>query len=133
MDYLTKAKEIFSNDIFASETTGIEILAAEPGYAKCRLEIEKKHLNALNSVMGGVIFTMADYAFAIAANIGGDIVVTINSQISYLGSAKGKELYADARPVKVGRSTCVYNIDIRDELDTQVACVSVTGFVKSKQ
>lgn len=51
MDYLTKAKEIFSNDIFASETTGIEILAAEPGYAKCRLEIEKKHLNALNSVM----------------------------------------------------------------------------------
>lgn len=133
MDYLTKAREIFSKDIFAYDTTGIDILEAEPQYAKCRLKIEKKHLNALNTVMGGVIFTMADYAFAIAANIGGDIVVTINSQISYLGSAKGNELYAEARPVKVGRSTCVYNIDIKDELGIHVACVSVTGFVKSKK
>ena len=131
MDYLQKAKEIFSKDIFAYETTGIEILAAEPGYAKCSLKIEKKHLNALNTVMGGAIFTMADYAFAIAANIGGDIVVTINSQINYLGSAKGSVLYAEAKPVKVGKSTCVYNIEITDDLNTQVACVSVTGFRKT--
>ncbi|MBE6021150.1 MAG: PaaI family thioesterase [Clostridiales bacterium] len=132
MDYLTKAKEIFSKDIFAYETTGIEIEAAEPGHSKVSLKIEKKHLNALNNVMGGAIFTMADYAFAIASNIGGEIVVTINSQISYLGAAKGSVLYAEAKPIKSGRSTCVYNIDVTDDLGTQIACVSVTGFVKSK-
>lgn len=132
MDYLTKAKEIFSKDIFAYETTGIVIEAAEPGYAKVSLKIEKRHLNALNTVMGGAIFTMADYAFAIASNIGGDIVVTINSQISYLGSAKGSVLHAEAKPIKSGKSTCVYNIEVTDDLGTQIACVSVTGFVKSK-
>ena len=33
MGNLEEAKEIFGNDIYASQLTGIEILAAEPGYA----------------------------------------------------------------------------------------------------
>lgn len=130
MDYLQKARDYFKGDVFASTTTGIEIDAAEPGYAKVSLEIEPKHLNALGMVMGGAIFTMADYAFAIASNVGDETVVTINSQISYLGTAKGKRLIAEAKPLKNGRSTCVYNIDVEDDLGTQVASIQVTGFKK---
>ena len=130
MDYLKKAREYFKGDVFASTTTGIQIDAAQPGYAKVSLDIEPKHLNALGMVMGGAIFTMADYAFAIASNVGDETVVTINSQISYLGTAKGKRLIAEAKPLKNGRSTCVYNIDVEDELGTQVANIQVTGFKK---
>ena len=130
MDYLQKARDYFKGDVFASTTTGIEIDAAEPGYAKVSLTIEPKHLNALGMVMGGAIFTMADYAFAIASNVGDETVVTINSQISYLGTAKGKRLIAEAKPLKNGRSTCVYNIDVEDDLGTQVASIQVTGFKK---
>ncbi len=130
MDYLQKARDYFKGDVFASTTTGIEIDAAEPGYAKVSLEIEPKHLNALGMVMGGAIFTMADYAFAIASNVGDETVVTINSQISYLGTAKGKRLIAEAKPLKNGRSTCVYTIDVEDDLGTQVASIQVTGFKK---
>ena len=68
MDNLKEARKFFGNDLYASETTGIEIIAAEPGYAKCSLKIEDKHRNALGQVMGGVFFVMADYAFAIASN-----------------------------------------------------------------
>ena len=130
MDYLKKAREYFKCDVFASTTTGIQIDAAQPGYAKVSLDIEPRHLNALGMVMGGAIFTMADYAFAIASNVGDETVVTINSQISYLGTAKGKRLIAEAKPLKNGRSTCVYNIDVEDELGTQVANIQVTGFKK---
>ncbi len=130
MDYLKKAREYFKGDVFASTTTGIQIDAAQPGYAKVSLDIEPRHLNALGMVMGGAIFTMADYAFAIASNVGDETVVTINSQISYLGTAKGKRLIAEAKPLKNGRSTCVYNIDVEDELGTQVANIQVTGFKK---
>lgn len=130
MDYLQKARDYFKGDVFASTTTGIQIDAAQPGYAKVSLDIEPKHLNALGMVMGGAIFTMADYAFAIASNVGDETVVTINSQISYLGTAKGKRLIAEAKPLKNGRSTCVYNIDVEDELGTQVANIQVTGFKK---
>ena len=130
MDYLQKARDYFKGDVFASTTTGIQIDAAQPGYAKVSLDIELRHLNALGMVMGGAIFTMADYAFAIASNVGDETVVTINSQISYLGTAKGKRLIAEAKPLKNGRSTCVYNIDVEDELGTQVANIQVTGFKK---
>ena len=130
MDYLQKARDYFKGDVFASTTTGIEIDAAEPGYAKVSLTIEPKHLNALGMVMGGAIFTMADYAFAIASNVGDETVVTINSQISYLGTTKGKRLIAEAKPLKNGRSTCVYTIDVEDDLGTQVANIQVTGFKK---
>lgn len=130
MDYLQKARDYFKGDVFASTTTGIQIDAAQPGYAKVSLDIEPRHLNALGMVMGGAIFTMADYAFAIASNVGDETVVTINSQISYLGTAKGKRLIAEAKPLKNGRSTCVYNIDVEDELGTQVANIQVTGFKK---
>ena len=130
MAYLQKARDYFKGDVFASTTTGIQIDAAQPGYAKVSLDIEPRHLNALGMVMGGAIFTMADYAFAIASNVGDETVVTINSQISYLGTAKGKRLIAEAKPLKNGRSTCVYNIDVEDELGTQVANIQVTGFKK---
>ena len=40
------------------------------------------------------------------------------------------KLFAEALPLKDGRKTCVYNIDVTDELGTKVAFVQVTGFKK---
>ena len=55
-------------------------------------------------------------------------MVTINSQISYLGTAKGKRLVAEAVPLKDGRSTCVYEITVSDDTGVKAAVVQVTGF-----
>ena len=44
----------------------VEIEEVDDGYAKCSLEIQPHHLNAANTVMGGAIFTLADFAFAVA-------------------------------------------------------------------
>ena len=80
--------------------------------------------------MGGAIFTLADFAFAVASKYIEDITVTQTSQITYLGSPKGNKLIATAKKVKSGRSTCFYIIDIKDELGTDVALVTATGFRK---
>ena len=95
MDSTEKAREFFKNDIYAYELTGIEIVEAREGYAKCSLKIEDKHKNAVGQVMGGVLFTMADFAFAIAANFNSPTTVTQTSQIMYLSGAKGDILYAE--------------------------------------
>ena len=79
--------------------------------------------------MGGAIFTLADFAFAVASNCAGTGVVTLTSQISYLGTAKGERLIAEARRVKQGRSTGYYTVSVRDELGNPVAEVTGTGFV----
>ncbi len=129
MSSLEEAKRIFSGDIYASSVTGIEIVAAESGYAKCSLKIEDKHKNALGEVMGGVMFTMADYAFAIASNLGQPTTVTQTSQIVYMSGVKGDVLYAETEKIKSGRKTCLYKISIYDSTGVQNAYVTTTGFI----
>ncbi len=129
MSNIEEAREFFKNDLFASQQVGIEIIAAEPGYAKCSLKIEDRHKNAMGYVMGGVYFTMADYAFAIAANFKQPPTVTQTSQIAYLAAAKGGTLYAETERIKAGRSTCFYRVAITDDSGTALAYVTMTGFV----
>ncbi|MBR6637558.1 MAG: PaaI family thioesterase, partial [Lachnospiraceae bacterium] len=65
-----------------------------------------------------------------ATNHQGDIVVSLSSNISFCGVAKGEKLIAEAKCVKDGRSTCYYIIDVKDELDNMVAVVTINGFKK---
>ena len=127
---LSKVKERFEKDVFATETTGIEIVDVGECYAKCMLYLKPKHLNAMGAVMGGVIYTLADFAFAVAANIGtGDNrVVSQHMSISFLSPAKGNTLIAVAKCLKAGRRTCLYEITVTDELGTMVAYTTANGF-----
>lgn len=129
MSELDQAREYFGKDLYASQQTGIEIIAAEAGYAKCSLKIEDKHKNALGHVMGGVYFTMADYAFAIASNFKQPPTVTQTSQIVYLSSPKGEVLYAETEKIRGGKRTCFYKIMITDDTGAEIAYVTTTGFV----
>ena len=87
-------------------------------------------MNATGTVMGGAKFTLADFAFAVACNWQGTIHVSRTSQVTYLGVAKGKRLIAEAHKVKEGFNTCYYLVEVNDELGTQVAQVTVDGFIK---
>lgn len=132
MDYLKLAKETFEKDIYATETTGIEILEAGKEYAKCKLDVQRKHLNANRVVMGGAIFTLADFTFAVAANTGNTMTVSLCSQMNFLSAAKGKCLIAEAICVRAGKTTCFYEIAIKDEADTLIAVATITGFRKGE-
>ena len=68
MDYLENARRVFKEDYFATEAAGIVIDEVEPGYAKCTMPLGKIHKNAAGNVMGGAVFTLADFAFGVAAN-----------------------------------------------------------------
>ena len=83
----------FEKDRFAA-LVGIKLVEVKPGYAKASLEITEQHLNAVNIVQGGVIFTLADFTFAAAANSYGQVSLGINANISYFQPPKGKMLMA---------------------------------------
>lgn len=131
MEALEKVRELFYNDRFATEN-GAVIEEIGEHYAKCSLEITDRHRNALGAVMGGASFTLADFAFAVAANWQNPGVVSLSSDIAYLGVAKGKRLIAEAVCVKDGRSTGYYRVDVTDELGNPVAAVTTIGYRKSK-
>jgi len=127
MDQLQAARERFRNDIFATEQAGVVIEAVGQDYARCSMKVEKKHMNAAGAVMGGALFTLADLAFAAAANEGQPLTVSLASQITYLNPGRGSVLYAEARPEKSGKRTCTFTIDITDEHGVKVAVVISTG------
>jgi len=129
IDYtdIEAARSLFGRDRFATKTTGIDIVAVDKGYAKCEMKIDDRHLNALDSVMGGAIYTLADFTFAIATNFKNTPTVTVTAQISYLSAAKGRILYGESNLLKDGRRTCFYEIKITDDLGTNVAIVNITG------
>ena len=129
MNNLEEAKEFFGRDLYATEQTGIEILAAQKGYAKCSLKIGERHKNAHGHVMGGVYFTMADYAFAIASNFQQPPTVTQTSQIVYLATPQGNTLFAETEQIRAGKKTCFYKITITDDTGLLIAYVTTTGFV----
>lgn len=128
-----KAQERFAHDRYATEATGIRIEAAEEGYARCSLTLTPLHRNAMGAVMGGALFTLADLAFAIAANshcLADEEPlqwVSLNSNIQYLGQTGGGTLVAETHCVKQGISTCVYSISIHDEHNKPIALVTTTG------
>lgn len=128
MTDLERARKFFADDLYATEQTGAVIEEVGEKYAKCSLKLDRHHRNAVGGVMGGVMFTLADFVFAVAANFDAEcITVSVVSQISFLSVAKGDVLYGESRLIKDGRSNCFYEIDITDNLGTKVATVSFTG------
>ncbi len=126
-DSLIKARAFFAKDRYATATTGIQIEKVEKGYAKCSLRLDERHKNATGQVMGGAIFTLADFTFAVATNFEQPVTVTAVSQISFLGVAKGDILYGETTLLKDGKRSCFYQIQIMDNLGNPVASVATNG------
>lgn len=127
------AKTIFASDRYATKLTGVELVVLEHHLAKCRLEVTTNHRNAMGGVMGGAIFTLADFAFAAAAN--SELVaqgkplqwVSLESSIHFIANTSDSILTASARAIKQGTRTCLYNIEICDSKEKQIAVVTTSG------
>ncbi|MGN0402734.1 MAG: PaaI family thioesterase [Acetatifactor sp.] len=129
MPTLKEIKERFQRDRFATETTGVEIVEAKPGRALCKLSLRPELLNANEVPMGGAIFTLADFAFAVASNAYSEaMTVSQHASMNFLAAAKGTTLYAEAVCLKAGRRTCLYQINVTDDAGIFVAYMTVNGF-----
>lgn len=124
---LQEVREKFSQDRFAT-ANGAVVEEVDEGYARCTMALTDTHRNALGAVMGGAIFTLADFAFAVASNWNKEPVVSLTATMSFLGKAKGDMLIAEARKVREGRKICYYEVSVSDELGNLVAHMTSNGF-----
>ncbi len=124
---LEAAKEFFRGDRYATES-GMMIDKLEEGSSVCSFEINEHHRNAEGGLMGGAIFTLIDFAFAAAAATVHRPTVAMQVSVSYLNAAKGKRLSAAAECLKDGRTSCVYNVSVKDETGRNIAQAVMTGF-----
>ena len=124
---LEDARAYFEGDRFAVEN-GMRIDEIGDGTSVCSMTIEKRHLNANGGVMGGAIFTLADFAFAAAANNRHRPTVAQQVSVNFMSGSRGSRLIARAKCRKDGRTTCVYNIDVTDDAGRDVAQFIGTGY-----
>ena len=95
---------------------------------ECSLELNDGHKNAVGGVMGGVIFTLADFAFAVLSNNLHSPTVAQQVSVNYLSAPKGNKLIARAVCKKNGRSSSIINVDVVDDTGRDIVQFIGTGF-----
>lgn len=128
MDIIAHAREVFANDHYATDVTGIVIEDCCVNHSVVSLNLDGRHKNAVGEVMGAVYYTLVDFAFAVASNYDRPMTVTLQSSITYMSSCKGSTLYAEADCTKEGGRTCFYDINITDDRGKHIAKATTTGY-----
>lgn len=127
---LEKIQEKMDRDQFI-HLVGIEVVELKKGYAKTRLVIEEKHLNAVQVVQGGAIFTLADYTMALASNTETETALAIETTMSYLRPVRpGSVLYAESKELSRSKRLISYSIMVQDEKGRDVAFFTGRCFIR---
>jgi len=124
--------DLFKKDRFIRHI-GAELVEASPGRARAKLEIKELHLNGVGTVQGGVIFTLADFTFAVASHSYGEMFLTSNAAISFCKTANQGVLYAEAREISRGRNLATYSVEVTDDRGLVVASFQGTGFRRDQR
>ena len=124
---IDEAREYFKKEQFAT-AAGMKLDELTDEYAVCSVDLRETHKNALGSVMGGAIFTLADFAFAALVNNLHRPTVAQQVSINFLSIPKGSKMFAKAVCKKNGRNTAIVNVDVYDENRNDIAFFTGTGF-----
>ena len=118
---MTNAERLMRDD-YASQALGIEIINAEPGDVTLRMTVRRDMLNGFGITHGGMIFSLADTAFAFACNETDTGTVAAGADIAFLAPTReGDTLTAHARRVsRTGRSG-IYDITVTNEAGDTIA------------
>ncbi|HNW70237.1 MAG TPA: hotdog fold thioesterase [Bacteroidales bacterium] len=104
-------RELIGQDRFA-KLLGIELLEVSNGRATSKMEIRDEHLNGVDIAQGGVIFTLADFTLAAAANSHGRVAVVINASISFIKAFQKGILLAEAIETSRSEKIATYTVNI---------------------
>lgn len=98
----------------ASRTLGIEVVEHGAGRAVARMRVREDMVNGHAIAHGGMVFSLADTAFACACNSHGPVTVAAAAEITFVAPARlGDELVAEATERVVFGRAGVYDVTVR--------------------
>ena len=125
-------QQFFSTEDRFAGHSGVELVEMGPGWATARMKIEPFHFNVARTVHGGAIFTLADFAFAVASNSHGTLAMGINTSVSFVKAALAGTLYADARELARNTRLATYSVMITDDAGDVIAIFQGTVYRKKE-
>ncbi|MBS1188486.1 MAG: paaI [Rhodocyclaceae bacterium] len=112
---------MFERDAAANHL-GIAIEETRPGYARARMQVRDSMLNSHGTCHGGMLFALADTAFAYACNSYNENAVAAGCAIDFLAPGQaGDTLTAVAIERSRAGRTGIYDVDIRDSQGNVIA------------
>jgi acyl-CoA thioesterase len=98
----------------ASQALGMSLEEVRPGFARVRMTVRADMLNGHGTCHGGIIFALADSAFAFACNSRDVVTVASSCAIEFLAPVReGDELVAEAQERALQGRNGVYDVDVR--------------------
>ena len=117
--------ERLNNDDRFAKFVGAQLTEISEAYAKAELTVEERHLNGGGVCQGGVMYTLADLAFAAVANSHGILTLGISNTITFLKSAQlGDTLTAVCTEVLDHRKLPYCDIKIFNQNDQLLATMT---------
>ena len=112
----------------------VRLIEVKEGYAKIEMTVREDMLNAAGVCQGGAIFSLADFAFALASNSYGKVALATNANINFANPAfKGEKLTAEAVEMNRTRRTGLYRVEVRKENGQLVALFTGQVFIKDRE
>jgi acyl-CoA thioesterase len=113
----------------AAQALGITVEAIGPGFARCRMQVRDDMVQGHATCHGGLIFTLADTAFAYACNAYDRVTVALGAEIAFLAPARaGDVLAASARERSRSGRTGIYDVEIANAEGKLVALFRGTSY-----
>ena len=129
---MTLIEKLNNEDRFA-KGIGAQLTELREGYARAELTVETRHLNGAGVCQGGVLYTLADLAFAGVANSRNVLTLGINNNITCIQSAQaGDRLIAECREVVDHHRLPYCDIQVRKADGTVVAVMTGLGYRMNK-
>jgi acyl-CoA thioesterase len=124
--------QMMQHDRF-SQWLGLQIDHTEIGYCKLHFQVSETMLNGFAVVHGGVLFAVADSAFAFACNSHGILTLALDANISFIRPAhSGDLLTVEAKEIHQGGRTGVYEVRITNANGELVTLFKGTAYRTSK-
>jgi acyl-CoA thioesterase len=127
---LRKLKSLFEKKDRFAKLLGFKIVDIQDGYAKVEADVQDKYLNGADVLHGGFLFSLADYAFAIASNSKNNLSLAINANIMFHKAISSGKIYAIAQEIKDGKNVASYEVKIYNEEESILATFVGTVFRK---
>jgi acyl-CoA thioesterase len=106
----------------ASQAMGMQIVSVREGSAVISMKVRETMVNGHGMCHGGMIFSLADSAFAFACNSQNFVAVSSGACIDYLQPAStGDVLTASASMVNQGEKTGLYDVAVSDQNNRIIA------------
>lgn len=115
------AQALYASDK-TSQALGIRIVEIRPGFARASMLVRSDMVNGHDICHGGMVFTLADSAFAFACNSRNENTVAAAASIDFLAPAReGDELTAVASEVWRSKRNGIYEIIVTGRQGARIA------------